>query len=66
MTKEDREMIVASHLNTPAGKKQFRAAFMKSCAEAADHFPEGSLKEGLCRILAGMAPRVMPPRRSSR
>lgn len=57
MSPNERDEVVAQYLQTPEGRLRFRRAFLQGCAEAADHFPEGSIGEGLCRIIAGMHPR---------
>lgn len=54
---EEEELLVAKGLQTPEGRKLFKAAFQLACAKAADAFPEGSKKEALARRLAGLPPR---------
>lgn len=57
MNKQEKEDIVARALQTPEGKKKFRAAFQLSCAIAADKFTEGSVGWILGRMLAGLPPK---------
>jgi hypothetical protein len=58
MDKQERDQIIARHLETPEGKRQFRDAFQKGCAAAADNFPEGSWGEWLARLYAGLPVKV--------
>jgi len=57
MESTERDELIVQALQTPEGKKKFRAAFELASAKAADHFPEGSLGYCLGRMLAGLPPK---------
>lgn len=48
------EAIVAKHLMTPQGRAQLLGAIQLGAAQAADKFPEGSMRWYLARALAGL------------
>jgi hypothetical protein len=54
MTPQEKDELIAKELQTPEGKKKFRAAFELASAKAADKFPEWSVGWCLGRALAGL------------
>lgn len=59
MTSEERDLLVAEALLTPAGKAKLKQAIQLGAAKAADQFLEGSFQWHLARRLAGLPLR--PP-----
>lgn len=54
MTQKEIDDIIVRFLNTPEGKKKFRAVFEPSAAKAADNFKKGSVGYKMGRMLAGL------------
>ena len=54
MTREERDLLVAEELLTPAGREKLKEAIQLGAARAADRLPEGCFKWHLARRLAGL------------